>query len=173
MSFKKNSAITQARLKELMSYKESTGVFTWIKPTSNRVKAGSVANTNDGRGYIRITIDGVQYRAHRLAILYSTGNLPAEEVDHLNRVKSDNRLVNLKVSSHAENGRNRALSSNNVSGIHGVRYRKERNCWTAKIEFDGAVYNLGHFKDLFEAVCARKSAEREYGFSVNHGQVAI
>jgi len=92
----------------LLTYDPYTGLFTWLVDAySNKVKgkiAGSIKE-----GYINISIDRKLYRAHRLAWLYVNGVFPSE-IDHINRVKSDNRICNLREVSRSENCQNRSTS---------------------------------------------------------------
>ena len=86
-------AITEARLKERLHYDPDTGIFTWLKMSRQPKRLGSVAG---GRcdGYIQIYLDGLIYRAHRLAWLYMTGEWPVGYLDHKNGVRDDNRWCN-------------------------------------------------------------------------------
>jgi len=88
--------ITQERLKEVLNYNPETGVFMWMVAPNRRIPINSEAGVLDKeKGYIAIRIDGVKYLAHRLAILYTDGYWPENTVDHGNRVRSDNRRINL------------------------------------------------------------------------------
>ena len=83
---------------------------------------------NNG-GYVVISINGYRYLAHRLVWTYVYGDYPNGEqpyVDHINGNPSDNRITNLKVSSHASNMRNMKMNTRNTSGIVGVRYVEKR-----------------------------------------------
>lgn len=79
--------LDQNRLKEILHYDPESGVFTWIMPTSNRVKAGDVCDTVGPIGYIVIGVLGKRRYAHRLAWLYMTGEWPSDQVDHINCVR--------------------------------------------------------------------------------------
>ena len=115
--------LTAARLRELLVYDPTTGIFTRsasvIGPGR---KVGRVAGSDNGQGYIKLAVDGRFYRAHRLAFLYMTGSWPLGEVDHINGVRSDNRWGNLRDVSGADNTHNQRLPhKNNTSGFLGVR----------------------------------------------------
>lgn len=115
--------LTQSRLKELLDYNAETGIFTW-KVNKGRVKAGSVAGTDNGDGYRRIGIDGNYHLEHRLAFLFMTGEMPKAgmDVDHRNGIKDDNRFSNLRVVTKSVNLQNqRKAQRNNLStGIPNV-----------------------------------------------------
>tara|TARA_R110000823_G_C15640123_1_gene469716 strand:- start:90 stop:332 length:243 start_codon:yes stop_codon:yes gene_type:complete len=74
------------------------------------------------KGYTYVRIDGEQHLLHRLAFLYTAGYtvLDGYEVDHINGIRDDNRLVNLRVVSRSENQRNTEVRSTNTSGVEGV-----------------------------------------------------
>ena len=135
--------LLQNRLKELLCYNESTGVFKWLhsKGTS---KAGNVA----GRlinGYRVIKIDGQSYFAHRLAWLYAYGNFPERHIDHINRNKDDNSIINLRDVSREANQHNHGKRADNTSGYRGVWFNKARNKYEARVRFNGKRILIGYF----------------------------
>tara|TARA_R110002020_G_scaffold472357_1_gene700266 strand:- start:6 stop:494 length:489 start_codon:yes stop_codon:yes gene_type:complete len=160
--------ITQARLKELVHYNPNTGVFTRLIPAGG-VSAGDIVGSNCGEGYLKIMVDGGRYRAHRLAWLYMTGDWPKYQIDHINGVKNDNRIDNLRDVTNAVNQRNTSRRINNKSGVPGVVWHSRDHIWSVSIT-SGTRKMLGSFTDFFEAVCARKSAELKYNFHPNHGR---
>ena len=87
--------LTQSRLKELLYYDPYSGIFTW-KISSGNMPAGSAAGCLSPEGYIRITIAGKKYKAHRLAWFYVYGYFPENQVVHLNGARDDNRISNLR-----------------------------------------------------------------------------
>lgn len=155
------SIITRARLAELLSYDPETGVFRWIKPTSNRVRAGSVAGRNHGNGYLRISLDKQSYYLHRLAWLWIHGEFPTGEVDHRDGVRSNNRASNLRAAEHRENAQNQPLKVSNTSGRHGVSWSKLHDRWAAYIHVAGRKRHLGLFDDLDSAGRAYLKAKAE------------
>ena len=99
-----------------------------------------------------------------------TGDFPPETIDHINRVRDDNRWRNLRPVSQKENSRNQKIYSTNTSGISGVTWRKQDKVWRSTIGVANKVSHLGSFNNLFEACCVRKAAELKYGFHQNHGR---
>lgn len=161
--------ITQEQLKSILRYEPETGKFYWLI-NSGRAFIGNKAGNINSEGYVRIRIDGQEYKAHRLAWLYVYGVNPENEIDHINGIKDDNRIVNLRDVSHQENCKNQKNRINNTSGIQGVSWNKDKKKWTAGIRMNEKWNYLGGFEDKFEAICARKSAERRFSFHQNHGR---
>ena len=149
--------VTQDRLKNLLTYHPDTGGFTW-RVTKGRAKAGQSAGATDAYGYRVIRVDGVLYKAHRLAWLYAHGEWPSGVIDHVNRCPGDNRLKNLRAVTQSENSHN--SGRNSISGVPGVRWRKDRNRWCAQIRVGYKVHALGSFTSKEEAVEARRKAEQ-------------
>lgn len=159
---------TYSRVRELFSYEKDTGNFVRRLNISN-TKKGSVAGTVSKSGYISIGADGKIYKAHRLAWLYVYKRWPKSEIDHINHVRDDNSLLNLREANRTDNNKNRSIFSKSLSRLHGVTWHKNQNRWQAGITINKKQQHLGVFKDKFEAICARKSAECSYGFHKNHG----
>lgn len=153
--------IDQKRLKELLSYDAENGTLTWLKPTGRRVKPGDRVNGVDGMGYLRCMINGVSYRAHQLAWLYMTGELPGA-IDHINRVPSDNRICNLRLATKAQNAQNMFRAKQNKSGHKGVSWNKQFGKWNAKIGVNNRGISLGLFDRIEDAVTAYANAASKY-----------
>lgn len=154
--------LTQARLKELLHYDPETGVFTWKTSWGNRRVPGDVAGkAHNVTGYTVIRLDGVNYRGQRLAWLYQTGEWPEGEIDHINGLRSDDRLCNLRACSKAENQQNRVSASGATSKLLGVSWSAWAKRWRAQIKFAGVVRYLGSFHTEDEAHQAYLKAKRE------------
>ena len=162
--------ITQSALKEVLHYNPESGDFTWLKVAGRGDIVGRLAGGIEVLGYRRIRIFRKMYKAHRLAWLYTYGSFPADQIDHINGIRDDNRLANLRTVTNAENGRNTKMHSDNTSGVVGVHWDKRDEAWRAKISDSGKQLHLGYFKDLVSAVAARKSAELKYDYHQNHGR---
>ena len=148
--------LTQKRLKEVLDYSPSTGEFKWLK-SGRRGWAGKTAG-GYSRGYRVIRVDDTLYFAHHLAWLYMYGVIP-DMIDHINRVKDDNRIANLRLSDKRLNSYNRGLQTNNTSGITGVSWSKNMSKWEAYIWKKQKKIKLGYFADFEDAVAARAEAE--------------
>lgn len=154
--------LTQSRLRELFDYNPETGVFTRLKLSGRRAKLTDPVGTPDGFGYLRVTIDSSKERLHRLAFLYMTGVLPGLEVDHINRNRSDNRWINLRLVTPMQNRQNLSLDSRNSSGATGVTWFAPSASWRVRIAVAGKTIHLGHFRLLPDAIEARRAAKSVY-----------
>lgn len=150
-----NAILTQARLKELLHYNPETGVFTWIKSNSPRAMAGAIAGTYvKATGYCALAIDNKDYLQHRLAWLYIYGKFPEADIDHINGVPHDNRLLNLRSCTRAQNLSNMKVCTTNSSGQKGVSFDKTRNKWKAQISIKNWNTFIGRFNTKEEASTA-------------------
>lgn len=149
--------LTAQRLREVLHYDPETGVFTWRVQPSSQVKVGDVAGGPGDQGYARITVDGFNRSAHRLAWLYMHGEFPKNQIDHADGVRNNNRLSNLRESSQSENCQNRAMRSDNTSGFIGVNRKKGK--WRAQIMVEGKNTTVGYFDDPAAAYVARLAAQ--------------
>lgn len=161
--------IAQDRLKELLDYDPETGHFTWLKYRCGQAKVGDIAGGPHSAGYIAINMSEYPYLAHRLVWLWLYGRLPKNEIDHINHNRKDNRLCNLREVSGAENKRNASKRVDNKSGYVGICWSSRRNKWRANIFTNHKQYFLGEFRDISDAIAARKRAEIDLGFHPNHG----
>lgn len=149
--------LTQSRLKELLKYNPEQGLFFWVNPPSNRAKVGVPCGTVAKNGYVVIRIDRVLHYAHRLSWLYMYGYMPEKKLDHINQIKSDNRILNLRECDDAQNAQNRSRTKGKP-GLMGAYKSKLR--WTSRIRVDGRDVYLGHFKTEQEAHEAYLSAKQ-------------
>jgi len=160
-----------AELIRILDYNENTGIFIWkINPAKN-VKIGDTAGNVDSRGYIVIRIKGKAYKAHRLAWFYMTGEWPKYDIDHDDRVKTNNIFSNLKDSTKSENMKNRKKNKNNTSGFNGVYWDKEAKKWRVRIMVEGKLKHIGFFEDVNAAAEARLSANKQFNYHLNHGEL--
>jgi hypothetical protein len=141
------------RLLEVLAYEADTGHFVWRKPRPF-CSIGKRAGTLTSPGYVVIAVEGRKYMAHRLAWLYTHRRWPTEEIDHINGVRSDNRLVNLREATPSQNQANKAMRRDNTSGAKGVTWDKSRSDWIAAIHVNGSRKYLGRFSSVEEASAA-------------------
>lgn len=158
--------LTAERLREELVYDPDTGLFRRARDKGGGIKAGDRAGGKNGAGYVFIRVDGVKYQAHRLAWLYVHGEWPPADVDHCNRVKSDNRIGNLRLATDQQNLMNVPKRITNTSGYKGVSFRnkKLKRPWRATIRLNGEQVELGWFATAEEAADVyRQAAIMHYG----------
>lgn len=114
---------------------------------------GDVINRKS-HGYIDVTFNKRRYKAHRLAWLYVYGWMPIGEIDHINTIRDDNRISNLREASHKENTRNVGLLKTNRSGYKGASWNPANKNWRAKIKVDGKSIHLGCYESAVRAANA-------------------
>jgi hypothetical protein len=137
----------------------------------NQRKRGDEAGSINNRGYIKVRLKYEIYAAHHLAWYLHNHKWPNLVMDHINGVKHDNRIVNLRLVTNEQNARNRATPSTNSSGVMGVHWSKCKKKWRAQINFGKGNKHLGYFTDLERAKVVRKEAEEYYDFHRNHGRL--
>jgi len=121
--------------------------------------------------YLRIMIDGKHQMVHRVIWKLVTGEEP-NQVDHVNGIRADNRIENLRSVSFAINLKNKALYRNNKHGVPGVGYHKRDKVWTAKIGIGGKQLTLGSFATKDEAVAAILAGHVILDYHPKHGRKA-
>lgn len=175
-------------LHKLLRYNPETGALFWRARTPDMFsskrqaaehncaiwngrfanKAAFTANTN--WGYKQSSVFDQKMLAHRVAWAMHYGEWPRYEIDHINGIRSDNRISNLRDVTSSENGRNSQRMKNNTSGQTGVSWDRSRDQWVAYIRASGRILNLGRFLLKGDAIAARKAAEVEHGYHQNHGR---
>ncbi len=140
-----NSTLTQERVKELLNYDPTTGIFTWKVNVSSTGRIGNVAGSPHRAGYLLIRIDRRLYLAHRLAALYMEGKFPPALIDHLDMNKSNNSWANLRHATKSENSQNKikAQSNNFKTGLLGVYWSELQQKWGAKVNFNRRQHHAG------------------------------
>jgi hypothetical protein len=153
--------LTAERVRDLLSYDPETGWFRWRANRTRGVKAGDRAGSVVSNGYRRLSIDGVVDREHRIAWLVTHGEWPNGQIDHINGVKDDNRIANLREATAAQNRLNTGAQCRNTSGYRGVTFHKALGKWQAQIIIKGRMRYLGLFTDPKIAAHAYDKVARE------------
>ena len=151
--------LTLERLRELLHYDPETGIFTRLIGVRGAA-AGRQAGALDSYGYLRMSIDSKRYKNHRVAWFYVYGKWPAMILDHINQVKSDNRISNLREVTASENVHNTSRMPNNTSGYRGVTWAKKKHRWKAQITVNKKRTVLGHFDTAEDAFMAYAKAAK-------------
>jgi hypothetical protein len=150
--------VTQERLRELFEYNPDTGLFTRIKGVKKGA-AGTVAGVvNKKLGYVMIGVDLKRYYAHRLAFVYMLGYMP-EQVDHIDRDRTNNRWSNLREASNKENNANKISPNVLNGGYRGVRQIKSGR-WAARIKVGKREKHIGVYATKEHAARAYNEAAK-------------
>lgn len=144
---KTNSQISHQRLKELLEYFPETGSFLWQERKKNmRERVGSV----DNKGYLRISLDKVRYKAHRIAWFYIHGEWPEGMLDHIDGNKLNNKLNNLRdVQQNVNSYNTETAYSSSKTGFLGVT--KVGNRFYPRLGISGKVHHFGGYGTPEEA----------------------
>jgi hypothetical protein len=148
-------------VREYFDYDASTGVLTW-RIQVGRSKVGAATGCLGKRGYLEVGFRGRLWKAHRLAWLHHYGHWPTMTIDHINGIKTDNRISNLRDVDARTNQQNKrvAHSNNRSSGLLGVSWSEQTKKWVASIKVSRKTRNLGHFSTAEAAHAAYVAAKR-------------
>lgn len=148
-------------LRNAIRFCPDTGKFWRISRRSADCRQRKEIGTPDRYGYLLISVLGRKYLAHQLAWLYVHGAWPASEIDHINGVRDDNRIANLREATREQNMQNQhAPQANNKSGFRGVSWNANSCRWVAQIKASRQRYHLGFYKKAEDASDAYKQAKR-------------
>lgn len=166
--------IAPEALKASLNYDSETGNLYRISNRQGGFKIGALAGYKHHSGYIYIKVNGKTYAAHRLAWLFHYGEIPDGEIDHINCNKSDNRIINLRLSDRKGNVCNVGLRKDNTSGVKGVSWHRECGKWVAYVRHNGRKIYVGLFSELSDAADAvsemRKSLHKDFARDKNEVQ---
>lgn len=157
--------ITQEYLKEILDYSPDTGIFVWKVDKAFRARKGDKAGSLTDHGYIKLTINRKRYYAHRLAWIYVYGSHATQQLDHINGVRDDNRVENLREVSNRENGSNR--KEHREGKPVGISFYAQWNYWSAAIQIKGRTTYLGSYPTKELAAEAYQKALAEYKRELN------
>lgn len=132
-----------------LDYESSTGNFIWKSDSRNNPRKGKVAGYKKD-GYVVIETNRKAIRAHRLAWYLEYGEVP-DEIDHINGIKSDNRISNLRKSNRNQNCYNRKARSDSGTGVKGVHFSKANGKFKADATVNKKRFHLGYFLTMEEA----------------------
>jgi len=158
-------------LRELLDYDPDAGIFIWKRRSAHMFPSSRTAriwntryagkqtfNRLNPSGYHAGAVLEVGLLAHRVAYALHHGRWPLGEIDHINRIKTDTRIVNLRDVSRAQNEMNKPASSRSSTGVRGVYVDRRRGGFNATVHISGKAMHLGRFLDLASAVAAREQA---------------
>jgi hypothetical protein len=160
------------RLRSMVDYCPSTGVIRWKpRPASlfsddqmmtaerrseswNKKYAGSEAGCVTRLGYRIVTIDYISIRSHRIAWAIHYGEWPSVEIDHINRIRTDNRIDNLRLATSKQNKWNQSIRKDSTTGVKGVSWCSTKNKYRATSKWNGKYKLLGYFSTIDAAASA-------------------
>lgn len=153
--------ITAQRARERLSYDSTTGLLTWCSARCKNDVGLEAGYCRKNSNYRSVAIDGKSYLAHRLIWLIVYGEWPTEDIDHINGVRNDNRLSNLRAATRSENRQNtKRAYKHSTHGFLGATLKKKSGLWEAKITVNGARFNLGLYSTPALASAAYVEAKR-------------
>lgn len=154
------SGLTADLARELFSYEPDTGIMRWRKPGGSKRKS-LVAGTRT-HGYLSVRVSGRQYQVHRVAWLYVKGAWPNNQIDHINGIRDDNRIINLRdVPIRVNNENLRRARADNGCGVFGATWLERLQSYAVMIQVHGKKHHVGLFKDAESARQAYISAKRK------------
>ena len=144
-------------IEDNLTYDPETGMFKWLNVTNcnGSKKSGWFAGSFDNKGYFKIGVLGKDYSAHRLAWYLLKGSFPEKQIDHINGVRTDNRIVNLREVTNAQN-------QQNIKKARGTSFNKHSKKWEARISVNYKDLFLGFFDTEEEARQAYVKAKKKY-----------
>ncbi len=163
--------LTPEYVRKFFRYDSERECLVWNADTPRLRRIGKPVSHVLLNGYpaVKVTHDYVTF--HRAVWVLTNGrSIPqGYEIDHIDHDRTNYRPLNLRLVTRAENKRNAPLMKSNTSGYHGISRERDHNGWCVHIRVGGRKKRLGTFRNLDEAVTARKAAEAELGYHPNHG----
>ena len=165
--------LTQDKVQELFEYRDGA-LFTKGRTVDSlgRDKSylnGKPAGCLDSNGYLQTKIDGKLYLNHRLIFLMFHGYLP-KVLDHINSVRTDNHIENLRPATISQNNHNAVCRKDNTSGYKNVSWHKRINAWMVRVDANRQTKYVGYFKDLeLAGLVAQEARDKFHKEYVNHG----
>lgn len=140
-------------LHKLLYYDPDTGNLHWrVENKYARIKPDTVAGCVDSSsGYIRVRVLGKKYLAHRIVWALVTGKWPENQIDHIDRDRTNNKFMNLRSCTNAENQQNCSLRKDNSSGYKGVSWNTKGQVWEAYLsgEYVGRAHTAESAYQLY------------------------
>jgi hypothetical protein len=141
------SLITE--IKEYFSYDPITGEVTW-KKQKGTAKAGQICNTKHSTGYYTVIFKKHRLMVHRIAWILHYGTDPSI-IDHINRIKNDNRISNLREVTKQENAENKDCKRKDSKQLYTGIEELPSGKFRARIVIKGKRKSLGTYKTAEEA----------------------
>ena len=179
-----NELIAPELLRKLLRYEPETGKLFWLyrsremfkkeqpfKSWNTRFCGKEALTSRNANGYMHGHVTSTKVLCHRVIWALVHNAWPNGEIDHINGIRDDNRIANLRVVTVSINQRNAKLKSHNTSGHVGVCRDESRDKWIASICVNGKRKTLGRFDKIEDAIKARKHGQSGLGFTDRHGKI--
>lgn len=154
---------TQKEVIDLFDFDVTSGIFTRKTSVAKNTKAGDTVGWLNGCGYLNVRINRKVYKVHQIVWLYVTGNWPNGVIDHINRIKTDNRFENLRDTTITVNNLNRDVRKDSKTGIPNVTWRERDKCFYASCRRNGKLNYIGKFQTVEDASFAVDKFKAEIG----------
>lgn len=155
-------------LRRQMRYEPETGKLFWLISKKGVTAGRQVSPRPTSDGYMQCVFNGQHYYQHVLIWFYVTGNWPAEDIDHKNRNRADNRWENLREATRSQNHYNKACQYNKL-GVKNVTKYTPGSGYTVTSRVNGKIVNFGTYRTLEEAAeVARGVRVEHHGEFANH-----
>ena len=151
---------SQQLVQHLFDYNKSTGIFCWKNPRSNRVKKGAKAGSFCGNGYLYIGIGKERYTAQHLAWVYVHGTWPSGVLDHINKITTDNRICNLRITTKRGNALNNKAKERKDYGVY---YHNTTGKWRVQLYKNSKHHYFGLFDSYKKAMIVAQEARGKLG----------
>jgi len=136
------------------------GELVWLRTKGRAIQGAPVGWVNKKHGYREMNIDGKRKKVHHVVWFLHTGEWP-DMLDHINGIRDDNRIENLRVCTAVENSRNRKKTTRRLLP-RSVYYTNNKEKYRVSVQVDGKFKHIGVFSDLKEAETAAKQARELY-----------
>lgn len=149
-------------------YNPNTGDIYWkTNCLRNSKRIDAIAGTLNPGQHRVVRLNGKNYQSHRLAWFLHYREWPDREIDHINGIRNDNRISNLRLATRSQNAMNSRLRKTNKSGFKGVSFHEMTGKWMARIYANKKYYYLGLFNSAQDAHAAYVAA-----LPIHHGEFA-
>lgn len=136
--------------RDLFRYEKESGFLYW-RVRGKKRSVTDPAGTKTNRGYVAISVCEKKFYRHRIVWAIHYGKLPELGLDHINGIKGDDRIENLRIATTSQNGFNRTKTKANKSGFKGAWFDKKRGQYRSRIVTNGRETHLGYFEDASKA----------------------
>lgn len=146
------------------------GELYWKKSPANHIYKDMLAGSNDTKGYIQVRLHRKKYHVHRIIWILHNGAIPKNlYIDHIDGIKSNNKIENLRLSTNSQNQQNAKRSTYNTTGVKGLSYNQASRLWRGQVMINGkSVYKSSMKREYIENWLIEQR-EKLHGEFTNHG----